>query len=86
MVREIEQEERKITDMTAGRGRSPHQTRDYISRPSVVIKKEIPHCHGLSVWLASRGALSPAAPGRNFTCCSEVAGFGRGRSRGYYKY
>ena len=41
LVRELEQEERKIAYMTAGRGRGPHQIRDYISRPPLVIKKKI---------------------------------------------
>ena len=63
MVHELEQEEKTIAYMTAERGRGPHQIRDYISRPPVVIKKVIPHCHGLPVYLASRGALSRPAPG-----------------------
>ena len=85
MVHELEQEEKKIAYMTAGRGRGPHQIRDYISRPPVVIKKEIPHRLGLPICLATRGALSRPAPGRDFTCCAGVAGFGRGRAQGCYK-
>ena len=55
---ELEQEEKKIAYMTAGRGRGPHQVRNYISRPPIVVKKEIPHCRALPLTLASRGALS----------------------------
>ena len=55
---ELEQEEKKIAYMTAGRGRGPHQVRNYISRPPIVVKKEIPHCRTLPLTLASRGALS----------------------------
>ena len=83
---ELEQEEQKIAYMTAGRGRGPHQVRNYISRPPVVTKKEIPHCRALPLSLASRGALSRPAPGRNFTCCSGIPGFGRGHGQGQSKY
>ena len=83
MALELEEEERQITYMTAGRGRGPHQIRNYISRPPVVIKKEIPHCHGLPVSLASRGALSRPAPGRGCSFCYVM---GRGRGRRYCKY
>ena len=47
MVLELVEEEQRIAYMTAGRGRGPHQIRNYISRPSVTITKEVPHCHGL---------------------------------------
>ena len=83
---ELEQEEKKIAYMTAGKGRGPHQVRNYISRPPVVIKKEIPHCRALPLSLASREAPSRPAPGRNFTCCSGIPGFGRGHGQGQSKY
>ena len=86
MVLDLEEEEKKIEYMKAGTGRGPHQVRNYISRPSIVVKKEIPPCHGLPLSLASRGALSRPAPGRNFTCCSGIPGFGRGRGQGQSKY
>ena len=86
MVLDLEEEEKKIEYMKAGRGRGPHPVRKYISRPSIVVKKGIPHCHGLPLSLASRGALSRPAPGRNFTCCSEIPGFGRGHGQGHSKY
>ena len=38
---ELEREEKEIY-MSVGRGRGPHQVRNYISRPPVQIKKEIP--------------------------------------------
>ena len=83
-AREIDEEERKIRDMKAGRGRGPLQSRRYNGRPPVTIKKEIPHCHALPLSLSSRGALSRPAPGRNFTCCYGIPGFGRGQ--GHSKY
>ena len=86
MVLDLEEGEKKIEYMKAGRGRGPHQVRKYISRPSIVVKKEIPHCHGLPLSLASRGALSRPAPGRNFTCCSGIPGFGRGHGHGQSKH
>ena len=86
MVLDLEEEEKKIEYMKAGRGRGPHQVRKYVSRPSIVVKEEIPHCHGLPLSLASRGALSRPAPGRNFTCCSGIPGFGRGHGQGQSKY
>ena len=82
---ELEQEEKKIAYMTAGRGRGPHHVRNYISCHPVVIK-EIPHCRALPLSLASRGALSRPAPGRNFTCCSGIPGFGRGHGQRQSKY
>ena len=85
-VRELEEEERKIRDMKAGRGRGPLQSRKYNGRPPVMIKKEIPHCYALPQSLASRGALSRLAPGRNFTCCGSIPGFGRGRGQGRGNY
>ena len=83
---ELEQEEKKKAYMTAGRGRGPHQVRNYISRPPFVVKKEIPHCRALPLTLASRGALSRPAPCRNFTFCSGIPGFGRGHGQGQSKY
>ena len=83
-ARELDEEERKIRDMKAGRGRGPLQSRRYNGRPPVTIKKEIPHCHALPLSLSSRGALSRPAPGRNFTCCYGIPGFGRGQ--GHSKY
>ena len=83
MVRELEEEEKRIARMTAGRGRGPHQMRNYLSRPSVLVTKEIPHCHGLPTYLARRGALSRPAPGRGCEWCFAL---GRGRGRGYCKY
>ena len=47
--------------MSVGRGRGPHQIRNYISRPSVEKKKEIPHCHGLHVSLALRDVVATSA-------------------------
>ena len=85
-VRELDEEERKIRDMKAERGRGPLQSRKYNGRPPVTIKKEIPHCHILPLSLSSRGALSRPAPGRNFTCCSGIPGFGRGHGQGQSKY
>ena len=86
MVLDLEEEEKKIEYMKAGRRRGPHQVRKYVSRPSIVVKKEVPHCHGLPLSLASRGALSRPAPGRNFTCSSGIPGFGRGHGQGQSKY
>ena len=83
LVRELEEEEKRIARMTAGRGRGPHRMRNYISQPSVLVTKEIPHCHGLPTYLARRGALSRPAPGRGCEWCFAL---GRGRGRGYYKY
>ena len=83
MVRELEEEEKRIARMTAGRGRGPHRMRIYISQPSVLVTKEIPHCHGLPTYLARRGALSRPAPGRGCEWCFAL---GRGRGRGYCKY
>ena len=60
---ELENEEKEVY-MTVGRGRGPHQIRNYLSLPTVQIKKEIPHCHGLPAFLATRWALSLPAPGR----------------------
>ena len=85
-VREMDEEERKIRDMKAGRGRGRHQSRKYNGRPPVIIRKEIPHCHALPLSLAPRGALSRPAPGRNFTCCSGIPGFGRGQGQGRGNY
>ena len=59
---ELEQEEKKIAYMTAGRGLGPHQVRNYISRPPIAVKKEIPHCHALPLTLASRGACHVPLP------------------------
>ena len=81
-ARELDEEERKIRDMKAGRGRGPLQSRRYNGRPPVTIKKEIPHCYALPLSLSSRGALSRPAPCRNFTCCSGIPGFGRGHGQG----
>ena len=83
MVPDLEEEEKKTEYMKAGRRR---KVRKYISCPSIVVKKEIPHCHGLPLSLASRGALSRPAPGRYFTCCSGIPGFGRGHGQGQSKY
>ena len=85
-VRELDEEERKIRDMKAGRGRGPLQSRKYNGRPPVIIRKEIPHCYALPLSLASRGALARPAPGRNFTCCSSITVFGRGRGQGRGNY
>ena len=80
---ELENEEKEMY-MSVDRGRGPHQIRKYISRPPVQIKKEIPHCHGLPAFLATRGALSrPCAPGRGCEWCFAM---GRGIGRGYCKY
>ena len=68
--------------MSIGRGRGPHQFRNYVSRPPVQIKREIPHCHGLPALLATRGALSRPAPGRGWEWCFATR---RGRGRGYCK-
>ena len=57
---ELEREEKEVY-MSVGRGRGPHQIRNYISRPSVEIKKEIPHCHGLPVSLALRDVVATSA-------------------------
>ena len=78
----LEREEKEVY-MSVGRGKGPHQIRNYMSRPAVKIKKEIPHCHGLPVSLASRGALSRPALGRGCDLCYIL---GRGRGRGYCKY
>ena len=43
MVRELEEEEKRIARMTAGRGRGPHRMRNYLSQPSVLVTKDIPH-------------------------------------------
>ena len=40
MVLDLEEEETKIDYMKAGRGRGPHQVRNYISRPSIVVKRK----------------------------------------------
>ena len=82
-LREMEEEERFITKMTAGRGRS-RGTRILNGRPPVIIRKEIPHCRAIPLSLASRGALSRPAPGRDYSCCSGIPGFeiGRGQGRG----
>ena len=85
-VRELDEEERKIRDMKAGRGRGPLQSRKYNGRPPVIIRKEIPHCYALPLSLATRGALSRPAPGRDFTCCGSIPGFGRGRGQGRGNY
>ena len=76
--------------MSVGRGRGPHNVRNYSWQPAVIITKEIPatkrkNCHGLPTYLAtsSRGALSRPAPGRGCDWCFAI---GRGRGRGYYKY
>ena len=82
MLRELEEEEKRITRMTAGRGRGPHQTRAYLRQPEITIMKEIPRCHGLPTYLARRGALSRPAPGRGCEWCFAL---GRGRGRGYCK-
>ena len=78
---ELEREEKEIY-MCVGSGRGTHQIRNYISRPPVQIKKEIPRCHGLPAFLATRGALSRIAPGRGCELCFAM---GRGRGRGYCK-
>ena len=78
---EHEKEERDVY-MSVGRGRGPHQIRNYLSRPPVQIKKEITHCHGLPAFLATRGALSRPAPGRDCQWCFAM---GRGRGCGYCK-
>ena len=83
MVRELEEEEKRIARMAAATGRGPHQMRNYLSQPSVLVTKEIPHCHGLPTYLARRGALSRPAPGRG---CQWHFALGRGRGRGYCKY
>ena len=51
---ELEIEERDVY-MYVGRGRGPDQIRNYLSRPPKHIEKEIPHCHGLPAFLATRG-------------------------------
>ena len=61
-ARELDEEERKIRDMKAGRGRGPLQSRKYNGRPPVTIKKEIPHCHALPLSLSSRGACHDPLP------------------------
>ena len=61
--------------MSDGRGRGPHILRNYSCRPAVRVTEEIPHCHGLSTYLATRGALSRPAPGGNLTCCSGIPGY-----------
>ena len=61
-AREIDEEERKIRDMKAGRGRGLLQSRRYNGRPPVTIKKEIPHCHALPLSLSSRGACHDPLP------------------------
>ena len=82
-LREMEEEERLITKMTSGRGRG-RGTRIFNGRPPVIIRKEIPHCRAIPLSLASRGALSRPAPGRDYSCCSGIPGFGidRGQGRG----
>ena len=59
-ARELDEEEWKIRDMKAGRGRGPLQSRRYNGRPPVTIKKEIPHCHARStpVTLIKRGPVT----------------------------
>ena len=76
---ELENED-KETYMSVGLGRGPQQVRNYLSRPPVQIKKEIPHCHGLPAFLATRGALSRPASGRGCEWCFAM---GRGRGHGY---
>ena len=61
--------EEKETYMSVGRGRGHHQLRNYSCCPPVQGTKEIPHCHGLPVSLATRGALSRPAPGRGCNFC-----------------
>ena len=56
-----------------------------LTKQSVTVVKEIPHCSGLPAFRA-RGALSRPAPGRNFTCCSGIPAFARGRGQGSIKY
>ena len=80
-LREMEEEERLITKMTSGRGRG-RGTRIFNGRPPVIIRKEIPHCRAIPLSLASRGALSRPAPGRDYSCCSGIPGFGIGRGQG----
>ena len=49
--------------MSVGRGRGPHQIRNYLSRrPPVQIKKEIPYCQGWPVFLATRRAFHDPLP------------------------
>ena len=79
---ELEEEEKDIYK-SVGRGRGPHQIRNYSSRPPVQTKKRVPHCHGLPVFLATRGAMSRPAPGRSCDWCFAM---GRERNRGYCKY
>ena len=50
-------------------------------RQPVTVVKEIPHCSGLPAFRA-RGALSRPAPGRDYSCCSGVQEFKRGRGHG----
>ena len=83
MIRELEEEEKRIAYMSAGRERGPHQLRNNYGRPTVRVTKEIPHCHGLPTYLATRRALSRPAPGRSCEWCFAI---GRGRGRGYCKY
>ena len=47
----------------------------------VLITREIPHCP--RPWSRGyRGALSPPAPGRDFSCCGGIPKFARGRGHG----
>ena len=50
----LEVEEKEIY-MSVGRGRGPHQLRNYSSCPPVQVTKEIPHSHSLHASLATRG-------------------------------
>ena len=65
--------------VSAGRGRGPHKMRNYAIQPPVKVVKELPHCLGLPVFLATRGVLARPAPGRNYNYCPEIA---RGRGKG----
>ena len=80
-AREMEEEDRLITKMKEGRGRG-RGTRIFNGRPPVIIRKEIPHCRAIPLSLASRGALSRPAHGRDYSCCSGIPGFGIGRGQG----
>ena len=48
--------------MSVGQGFGPHQIKNYSSCPPIQIKKEIPHCHGLPAFLATRGARHDPLP------------------------
>ena len=77
-----EEDERDVY-MSVGRGRGPHQLRNYSTRPPVQITKEILHCHGLPAFLATRRALSRPAPGPGCSFCYVM---GRRKGRGYCNY